>query len=48
MPTKSGDVQGTPNWVELMTNDQSAAKKFYESLLGWSQLMTQASTPSRC
>jgi predicted enzyme related to lactoylglutathione lyase len=34
-----------------MTNDQSAAKKFYESLLGWSfddQLMTQASTPWRC
>jgi uncharacterized protein len=36
MPKPVEYPQGTPNWVELRTNDQSAAKKFYGSLLGWS------------
>ncbi|MDT5144113.1 MAG: uncharacterized protein QOI79_3480, partial [Mycobacterium sp.] len=36
MPTKTEYVQGTPNWVDLQTTDQSAAKEFYASLLGWS------------
>lgn len=27
--------QGTPSWVDLQTTDQSAAKQFYASLLGW-------------
>src|ERR1700719_3689226 len=36
MPTKTGYVQGTPNWVDLQTTDQSDAKEFYASLLGWS------------
>lgn len=35
MPTKSEYVQGTPNWVDLQTNDQSAAKDFYAALFGW-------------
>ena len=36
MPTKSEYAQGTPSWVDLQTTDQSAAKQFYTSLLGWS------------
>jgi uncharacterized protein len=36
MPKETKYPQGTPNWVELSTSDQSAAKKFYGSLLGWS------------
>ncbi|OBI60637.1 VOC family protein [Mycobacterium sp. E796] len=36
MPKISHYAQGTPNWVDLQTTDQSAAKQFYASLLGWS------------
>jgi uncharacterized protein len=36
MPQISQYAQGTPNWVDLQTTDQSAAKQFYGSLLGWS------------
>ncbi|MDQ1494376.1 MAG: uncharacterized protein QOG69_859, partial [Actinomycetota bacterium] len=36
MLTKTEYVQGTPNWVDLQTTDQFAAKEFYASLLGWS------------
>jgi predicted enzyme related to lactoylglutathione lyase len=36
MPKQTNYRQGTPNWVELRTSDQSAAKQFYGSLLGWS------------
>jgi predicted enzyme related to lactoylglutathione lyase len=36
MPTRSEYAQGTPNWVDLQSTDQSAAKQFYSSLLGWS------------
>jgi uncharacterized protein len=36
MPKPTEYLQGTPNWVELKTSDQSAAKEFYASLLGWS------------
>src|ERR1700752_625639 len=36
VPTETEYVQGTPNWVDLQTADQSAAKEFYASLLGWS------------
>lgn len=35
MPKRSEYRQGTPNWVDLQTTDQSAAKKFYTSLFGW-------------
>ena len=42
MPKLSHYAQGTPNWVDLQTTDQSAAKQFYASLLGWS------STTTRC
>ena len=35
MPKVSQYAQGTPNWVDLQTTDQSAAKQFYASLLGW-------------
>ncbi|TQC45298.1 VOC family protein [Rhodococcus sp. WS4] len=35
MPTKSEYAQGTPDWVDLQTSDQAAAKKFYSELLGW-------------
>ena len=36
MPTKTEYVQGTPNWIDLQTTDQAAAKRFYTSLFGWS------------
>src|ERR1700751_4154094 len=36
MPNKSHYPPGRPNWVDLQTTDQSAAKQFYASLLGWS------------
>lgn len=36
MPKRSQYAHGTPNWVDLQTADQSAAKRFYTSLLGWS------------
>jgi len=36
MPKQTNYQQGTPNWVELATSDQYAAKEFYGSLLGWS------------
>jgi len=36
MPKQTNYEQGTPNWVELATSDQSAAKEFYGSLFGWS------------
>src|SRR6201995_658518 len=36
MPQISQNAQGTPTWVDLQTTDQSAAKQFYASLLGWS------------
>ena len=26
---------GTPNWVDLMTTDQAAAREFYAALFGW-------------
>ena len=29
MPKKTEYAQGTPNWVDLQTTDQSAAKQFY-------------------
>ncbi|WP_433608078.1 VOC family protein [Prescottella agglutinans] len=28
--------EGTPNWVDLQTPDQAAAKAFYTTLFGWS------------
>ncbi len=36
MPRKTEYAQGTPDWVDLQTTDQSAAKRFYTSLFGWS------------
>ena len=36
MPKRTEYAQGTPNWVDLQTTDQDAAKPFYASLLGWS------------
>jgi predicted enzyme related to lactoylglutathione lyase len=36
MPKRTEYAQGTPNWVDLQTTDQSAAKQFYGSLFGWS------------
>jgi uncharacterized protein len=35
VPKRTEYVQGTPNWVDLQTTDQSAAKKFYALLFGW-------------
>ncbi|MEV0947208.1 VOC family protein [Rhodococcus sp. NPDC049939] len=35
MPIKSEYAQGTPNWVDVQTTDQAAAKTFYSELLGW-------------
>jgi len=35
MPTRDSYTQGTPNWVDLQTSDQAAAKAFYSGLFGW-------------
>ncbi len=36
MPTRDSYAQGTPNWVDLQTTDQAAAKAFYGGVFGWS------------
>ena len=36
MPTRDSYAQGTPNWVDLQTTDQAAAKAFYAGVFGWS------------
>jgi uncharacterized protein len=36
MPVRTNYLQGTPNWVDLQTTDQNAAKAFYGGLFGWS------------
>jgi uncharacterized protein len=35
MPARDSYAQGTPNWVDLQTTDQAAAKAFYSGLFGW-------------
>jgi predicted enzyme related to lactoylglutathione lyase len=35
MPVRTAYIQGTPNWVDLQTSDQDAAKAFYAGLFGW-------------
>ena len=35
MPERTSYSQGTPNWVDLPTSDQAAAKAFYAALFGW-------------
>src|SRR6202451_2190202 len=35
MPVRTSYTQGTPNWVDLQTPDQDAAKAFYAGLFGW-------------
>jgi predicted enzyme related to lactoylglutathione lyase len=35
MPERTSYAQGTPNWVDLPTTDQDAAKAFYAGLFGW-------------
>lgn len=35
MPERTSYAQGTPNWVDLQTPDQAAAKAFYGALFGW-------------
>jgi uncharacterized protein len=35
MPERKSYAQGTPNWVDLQTSDQNAAKQFYAGLFGW-------------
>jgi predicted enzyme related to lactoylglutathione lyase len=35
MPVRTSYTQGTPNWVDLQTSDQDAAKAFYSGVLGW-------------
>jgi predicted enzyme related to lactoylglutathione lyase len=35
MPARTSYAQGTPNWVDLQTTDQAAAKAFYTHLFGW-------------
>ena len=36
MPARDSYAQGTPNWVDLQTTDQAAAKAFYGEVFGWS------------
>src|SRR5260370_18550416 len=35
MAVRTSYTQGTPNWVDLQTSDQDAAKAFYSGLFGW-------------
>ena len=35
MPARTAYAEGTPNWVDLQTSDQDAAKSFYGGLFGW-------------
>src|SRR5215472_13827000 len=35
MPVRTSYTQGTPNWVDLQTPNQDAAKAFYSGLFGW-------------
>ena len=35
MPERKSYVSGTPNWIDLQTTDQAAAKQFYGELFGW-------------
>ncbi len=35
MPERTSYAQGIPNWVDLQTSDQPAAKAFYGELFGW-------------
>ena len=35
MPERESYASGTPNWVDLQTTDQPAAKTFYGELFGW-------------
>jgi predicted enzyme related to lactoylglutathione lyase len=35
MPERNEYPPGTPNWIDLQTSDQKAAKTFYGSLFGW-------------
>lgn len=35
MPERKEYAPGTPNWVDLQTTDQDAAKRFYGQLFGW-------------
>jgi predicted enzyme related to lactoylglutathione lyase len=35
MPVRTSYAQGTPNWVDLQTTDQVAAKAFYGGVFGW-------------
>jgi uncharacterized protein len=35
MPERTEYAPGTPNWVDLQTTDQAAAKQFYGQLFGW-------------
>jgi predicted enzyme related to lactoylglutathione lyase len=35
MPARESYAQGTPNWVDLQTTDQAAAKAFYRGVFGW-------------
>jgi predicted enzyme related to lactoylglutathione lyase len=36
MPERKEYISGTPNWIDLQTTDQRAAKSFYRALFGWS------------
>src|SRR5262245_22150670 len=35
MPDRTEYATGIPNWVDLQTSDQEAAKAFYANLFGW-------------
>lgn len=35
MPTRDHYENGTPNWVDLMTPDPDASRRFYGGLFGW-------------
>ena len=35
MPDRTEYAEGIPNWVDIQTSDQDAAKRFYRAIFGW-------------
>lgn len=41
MPTRDDYAEGTPNWVDLTTDDLGTARSFYAAVFGWTYQETQ-------
>lgn len=40
MPTRESYAEGTPNWVDLSTDDVASARTFYAAVFGWEYVET--------